>query len=55
MPIWLRKFTFSKLKEFYEESNTNTETDDKIQEGIKEALRERHAQTVSYTTKASKN
>ena len=36
MPIWLRKFTFSKLKEFYEESNTNTETDDKIQQGIKE-------------------
>jgi hypothetical protein len=55
MPIWLRKFTFSKLKEFYEDTTVDRETDNSIQEGIKEALRERHAQTVSYTTKASKN
>jgi hypothetical protein len=55
MPIWLRKFTFSKLKEFYEDTTVDRETDNTIQEGIKEALRERHAQVTTYTTKASKN
>jgi hypothetical protein len=53
MPIWLRKFTFTKLSEFYQESNTDRETDNKIQDGIKEALRERQSQISSYSTKAS--
>lgn len=55
MPIWLRKFTFNKLREFYEESSVDRETDNKIQEGIKEALQERYQKVSSYNTKASNN
>ena len=54
MPIWLRKFTFTKLSEFYQEGSADRETDNKIQDGIKEALQERQAQVSSYSTKASK-
>ena len=35
MPIWLRKFTFEKLKKYYE-----PEDDDKLEEGLKKAARQ---------------
>ena len=54
MPLWLRKFTYNKLYEHYQEKENST-TDKSIQEGIKNALIERQAKEATYTTKASKN
>jgi hypothetical protein len=33
MPIWLRKFTFNKLKSYYEKQN-NAESEDNVQKSI---------------------
>ena len=33
MPIWLRKFTFNKLKAYYEQVN-NSEKEDNVQKSI---------------------
>ena len=50
MPIWLRKFTFNKLKEFY-----TPKEEDVVDESIK-ALKSAPVQRPkpSYVTKASK-
>jgi hypothetical protein len=55
MPLWLRRFTYNKLYEHYQEKENENSTDSKIQEGIKKALIERQAKEATYTTKASKN
>jgi hypothetical protein len=55
MPLWLRKFTYSKLYEHYQEKEKSNNTDKTIQDGIKKALVERQAKEATYTTKASKN
>jgi hypothetical protein len=54
MPLWLRRFTYNKLYEHYQEKE-NDSTDKSIQEGIKQALIERQAKEATYMTKASKN
>lgn len=53
MPLWLRKFTYNKLYEYYQEKENNS-TDKTVQEGIKKALIERQAKEATYVTKASK-
>ena len=55
MPIWLRKFTFHKLKEWYEKEN-NQEQNNTIDQSIKNM---KSAGTISktqptYITKVSK-
>jgi hypothetical protein len=56
MPIWLRKFTFNKLREHYEYKNKQKDT---VEESIKNmksagAVSNKKIQTSSYVTKASK-
>ena len=53
MPLWLRRFIFNKLYEYYKEKENNT-TDRTIQQGVKNALIERQLNESTYTTKASK-
>jgi hypothetical protein len=53
MPLWLRKFTYNKLYEFYQEKEESS-ADKAVQEGIKKALIERQAKEATYITKASK-
>ncbi len=53
MPLWLRKFTYNKLYEFYQEKEESN-ADKAVQEGIKRALIERQAKESTYITKASK-
>jgi len=48
MPIWLRKFTFQKLKEYYQEKN------EKEEKAIKDANRKlSKAKSPSYRTRTS--
>ena len=62
MPIWLRKFTFNKLKEYYEKQNENSKQSQsgnskKVTENGKVVSPEflKNAQPPTYTTtKASK-
>ena len=62
MPVWLRKFTFNKLKEYYEKQNKNTKQSQKgntkkVTENGKVVSPEflKNAQPPTYTTtKASK-
>ncbi len=54
MPLWLRRFTYSKLYEHYIQKESESSTDSKIQQGIKQALIERQAKEATYTAKASK-
>lgn len=59
MPIWLRKFTFNKLKEWYEKENSQ-EQDDIIEQSIKNmksagsTAKSSKIQPPPYVTKASK-
>jgi hypothetical protein len=60
MPIWLRKFTFSKLKEHYEKQNSEGNMDDVVAKS-KSAMQTAKndgiipkVQIPSYVTKASK-
>jgi hypothetical protein len=53
MPLWLRRFIFNKLHEYYKEKENNS-TDRTIQQGVKNALIERQLNESTYTTKASK-
>jgi hypothetical protein len=48
MPIWLRKYTFMKLKEYYDKQNEEVKTQSKTKELAKPDIR------PSYSTKASK-
>lgn len=56
MPIWLRTFTFNKLKEHYESKD---KTKDTVEESIKNmkaagAISKNTVKPPSYITKASK-
>jgi hypothetical protein len=55
MPIWLRNYTFNKLKEWYNQS-TNTKNEDSWTQGSvkEEALKNKQVQVPTYVTKASK-
>lgn len=60
MPIWLRKFTFNKLKEFYKETNGNKDlvedggTSNKNLEEAKSQMKKALEFTPTYSTKAKK-
>ena len=58
MPIWLRKFTFEKIKEFYEKEREENEKQTSMLKNKpnKEILRPNIApkQSLTYTTKAPK-
>ena len=56
MPLWLRRFTYNKLREFYEKKNEQPDT---VAESIKNmksagATNNTKVQIPSYITKASK-
>jgi len=56
MPLWLRRFTYNKLREFYEKKNEQPDT---VSESIKNmksagAVNNTKVQIPSYVTKASK-
>jgi hypothetical protein len=53
MPIWLRNFTYNKIREFHEKKNTPKDT---VQESIKsmKSVGATKKQVPTYTTKASK-
>jgi len=56
MPLWLRKFTFKKIDEFYEKQNTNS-SNNTVEESIAnmKAAGAVSKQTVpDYVVKASK-
>jgi len=48
MPIWLRKFTFEKLKKYYE-----PEDDDKLEESLDKVKEDLKIQPPAYVTKAA--
>lgn len=53
MPIWLRNFTFSKIKEFHEKKNS-TNQDDTIEKSIQTMKKANVDKTItppSYVTK----
>jgi hypothetical protein len=58
MPIWLRKFTFRKLKKFYDKKNAATQ-EENIKKSIS-SMKQAQADNLvpkkqpTYTTKASK-
>jgi hypothetical protein len=53
MPVWLRKYTFNKLKEWYKPDTSNE--DSWVQgEGRKQAVKNKQIKTPTYVTKASK-
>lgn len=52
MPIWLRKFTFNKLKEFYDNENKNNEVINPNTH--KELITKPNIQPTYQTKKASK-
>jgi hypothetical protein len=54
MPIWLRNFTFKRIKEFYEETNSNTNTVEQSIAAMKSAGTDKKVNVPSYVTKASK-
>ena len=55
MPIWLRIYTFNKLKDYYQQSNKNSNEDSWTQGRIKEeASQNKKIQVPTYVTKASK-
>lgn len=53
MPIWLRKFTFNKLKDYYNKTPKSEEswTKGNVKE---EALKNKQVKVPTYVTKASK-
>jgi hypothetical protein len=54
MPIWLRVYTFKKLKDWYNTSNNNND-DSWTQGSVKEeAAKNKTIQVPTYVTKASK-
>ena len=57
MPIWLRNFTFKKLKEWYDQSSNKNQHNENtwVQGSIKEeAFKNKKITPPSYITKASK-
>ena len=53
MPIWLRNFTFNKIKQFYEDTSNN-DTVEKSIAAMKAAGADKKLNVPSYVTKASK-
>ena len=57
MPLWLRKTTFSLIKDYYEKQNEANEKQQnmlKNQSGNKDIARPNIAPAPTYTTKAAK-
>jgi hypothetical protein len=55
MPIWLRKFTFNKIKEWYNKSKDNTNEDSWVSGTAKDnAAKNKKIKPPTYVTKASK-
>lgn len=55
MPIWLRNYTFNKLKDWYHKSSSNKNEDSWTQGSVKEeATKNKQIQVPTYVTKASK-
>ena len=55
MPIWLRIYTFNKLKDYYQQSNKNSNEDSWTKGSVKEeASKNKKVQVPTYVTKASK-
>jgi hypothetical protein len=55
MPIWLRKFTFHKVKEWYDKSKDNKNEDSWLSGEAKEnASKNKRIKPPTYVTKASK-
>ena len=55
MPIWLRNYTFSKLKDWYSQENKNPNEDSWIGGAAKEeAAKNKKIKVPTYVTKASK-
>jgi hypothetical protein len=56
MPIWLRRFTYNKLYEHYQEkeNSNNTPSQNITSQELKQALRKRQTTEASYVTKVSK-
>ena len=55
MPIWLRKFTFNKIKEWYNKSDSNKNEDSWLSGEAKEnAAKNKKVKPPTYVTKASK-
>jgi hypothetical protein len=56
MPIWLRKFTFNKIKEFYESQKPTKNEDSWVNnsEAKQEASKNKNIKVPTYVTKASK-
>lgn len=55
MPIWLRKFTFNKIKEWYDKSKDNKNEDSWLSgEAKQNAAKNKKVKPPTYVTKASK-
>ena len=55
MPIWLRKFTFNKVKEWYDQSKSNKNENSWLSGEAKEnAAKNKKIKPPTYVTKASK-
>lgn len=53
MPIWLRKFTFSKIKEYYDKQNEDVQKQKEMLENKKPQEISRPNLTPTYSTKKS--
>jgi hypothetical protein len=54
MPIWLRKFTFNKLKEYYTPKDNKNESSWTQGDVKEEASKNKQIKVPTYVTKASK-
>lgn len=55
MPIWLRNFTFDRIKEFYDEQSANNKAEESWVSGdAKQVASQNKTKVPSYVTKASK-
>ena len=55
MPIWLRKFTFNKIKEWYDRSKDNKNEESWLSgEAKQNAAKNKKVKPPTYITKASK-
>lgn len=55
MPLWLRNFTFNKLKEYYNDQQPKNGDDSWTQGNVREeASKNKTIQVPTYVTKASK-
>jgi hypothetical protein len=55
MPIWLRKFTFNKIKEWFSKTDSNKNEDSWLSgEAKQSAAKNKKVKPPTYVTKASK-